>query len=57
MTAPRAKHWTTIKRDLRYVKETSDFGILYGKGKEIQVYGYLDLDWARSMDDVKSTSS
>lgn len=33
----------------------NDFGIPYGKSKEPQLCGYLDLDWEEFMDDKKST--
>jgi hypothetical protein len=31
MTHPKVEHWTPVKRILRYVKGTIDFGIAYGE--------------------------
>ena len=44
MTAPKAKHWATTKRVLRYVKGTLDFGILYNKSKDPRLCGYTDSE-------------
>ncbi|XP_059076574.1 secreted RxLR effector protein 161-like [Cryptomeria japonica] len=56
MTAPKADHWIAAKPVLRYVKGTSDYGILYGRCNDPKLIGYTDLDWAGSVDDRKSTS-
>lgn len=55
MTAPKASHWVAAKRVLRYVKGTSNFGILYGRCKDPKLIGYTNSDWAGSVDDCKST--
>ena len=39
-----AKHMTTIKRVLRYLKGTINYGITYNLGNEVE--GYTDADWA-----------
>lgn len=41
---------------LRYVKGTSNFGIMYGRSKDPRLIGYIDSDWASFVDDRKSTS-
>jgi hypothetical protein len=41
---------------LKYVKGTLEFGILYIKSKDPQLFGYTYSDWAGSFDDIKSTS-
>eukprot|EP00253_Pinus_taeda_P015521 PITA_15521 len=49
-------HWQVAKRILRYVKGTKKFGILYNVSEHSDLVGYTDSDWARSVDDQKSTS-
>ena len=44
------------KRILRYVNGTKGFGILYIASNDFKLVGYTDSDWARSLDDRKSTS-
>lgn len=46
--APSTEHWTAVKRLLRYIRGTLDFGIVYsGSDKpSISVRGYADADWA-----------
>ena len=38
------------------MKGTLDFGLLYSPSKEFKLFGYSDSDWARDMDDRKSTT-
>ncbi|CAL2254853.1 unnamed protein product [Prunus armeniaca] len=56
MHNPTKKHMGTVKRVLRYIQGTIDFGIVFEKGKEITLIGYCDSDWAGSEDDMRSTS-
>ncbi|XP_057858983.1 secreted RxLR effector protein 161-like [Cryptomeria japonica] len=56
MTAPKVDHWVVTKCVLRYVKGTSDFGLLYSKSHDPRLIGYTNSDWAGSVDDRKSTS-
>eukprot|EP00253_Pinus_taeda_P029735 PITA_29735 len=49
-------HWQAAKRILRYVKGTKRFGILYNVSEHSDLVGYIDSDWAGSVDDRKSTS-
>ena len=52
---PTMQHWTAVKRILRYVKGTVDYGIQYRKGNE-QLSGYSDASWASDLDDRRSMS-
>ena len=52
---PGMKHWRAVKRILRYLKGTIDYSLCY-QGKELRLVGYLDADWARDLDERKSTS-
>ena len=40
---PTKKHWTAVKRILRYLKDTSNLGLLY---RDNTLTGYSDADWA-----------
>ena len=51
---PNRSHWIAVKRVLRYLRGTSDLGILY-RG-DSGILGYSDADWAGDPDDRKSTS-
>ena len=47
---------TAVKRIIRYVYGTSDYGIWYSRDSNDCLAGYLDADWAGCVDDRKSTS-
>ena len=53
---PKESHLTAVKRIIRYVNETPDYGLWYSKDSNDCLAGYSDVDWARSVDDRKSTS-
>ena len=57
LSCPGEAHMKAAKRILRYVKGTSDYGILYdGKlGKE-NIEVYVDSDYAKDVDGRRSTS-
>ena len=57
MQNPKKPHLEAVKRILRYVKGTLDYGILYQKGGECQVVGYCDADYAGDCDTRRSTTS
>eukprot|EP00253_Pinus_taeda_P033014 PITA_33014 len=56
MERPKEAHWKASKRILQYVKGTKRFGILYTVSECSNLIGYIDSDWAESVDDRKSTS-
>eukprot|EP00253_Pinus_taeda_P034867 PITA_34867 len=56
MSSPKADHWIATKRVLRYVRGTSDYGLLYTRSSDPILSGYTDFDWAGSVDDRKSTT-
>jgi len=53
---PTKEHWTAVKRILRYLNGTLDFGLLYDKENESECIGYSDADWAGDLNDRRSTS-
>ncbi len=54
--APKMSHLTQVKRILKYVSGTCNYGIMYSHGEDSKLVGYCDADWAGSADDRKSTS-
>ena len=53
---PTKEHWTGVKRILRYLKGTANFGLLYTQDASPDCFGYCDADWAGDVGDRKSTS-
>ena len=57
MMNPTFDHWIAVKRVLRYLKGTIDFGLVYVKGvKDLNVMFYSVSDFAGDVEDRKSTS-
>jgi hypothetical protein len=48
-------HWEAVKRILRYVKGTIDTGLRFRKSSLLDVSIFTDADWARCVDDRRST--
>ena len=53
---PKESHLTVVKRIIRYINGTSDYGIWYSRDSNECLARYLDADWAGCIDDRKSTS-
>ena len=53
---PQKEHWTALKQILRYLKYTTNIGILYKQDKCDKCIGYGDADWDCDNSDRKSTS-
>ncbi|XP_047163693.1 uncharacterized mitochondrial protein AtMg00810-like [Vigna umbellata] len=59
MQNPRVSHLNAVKRILRYLKGTIEYGILlpkHGSGGEVRVIAYSDSDWCGDKGDRKSTA-
>ena len=41
---------------MRYLKGTQEYGLYQKKNEKIELRAYTDVDWARNIDDRKSTS-
>ena len=53
---PIESHMTALKRIIKYVKTTAEFGEWYSKDTSDVITGYSDADWAGNADDRKCTS-
>lgn len=61
---PGLAHWTAAKQVLQYLKTTKNAGITYRNTPDLalqpenctELIAYSDADWARNIDDQKSTS-
>jgi hypothetical protein len=56
MHQPLESHWKVVKRILRYLKGTIDFGLHLQKDSNLSLVGYCDADWASDPNDRRSTS-
>lgn len=56
MCSPSQLHYCAAKRVLRCIKGTTDYGIWYEAVENSRLIGYTDSDWARCLDDMKTTS-
>lgn len=58
MSNPGEEHFRGIKRVLRYIRGTIDFGLEFKAQDEMQVrlHGYADADWAGDISTRKSTT-
>ena len=43
---PGRSHWTAVKRVLRYLKGTTNHGIVFRGGASGNIVGYSDAEWA-----------
>ena len=56
MHSPSEEHMNAVIRILRYLKSSPGKGILFTKGDSLDINGYIDADWAGSVQDRRSTS-
>ena len=58
MSKPSSEHWIGVKRILRYVKGTLDYGLKFEASSPncLQLRSYSDADWAGDISNRKSTS-
>ncbi|XP_074297812.1 secreted RxLR effector protein 161-like [Silene latifolia] len=54
--SPTKQHLGAVKRVLKYLAGTVEYGIWYTKSENFKLMGYTDNDWVGSIDDRKSTS-
>ena len=51
----KESHMIALKRIIKFVKTTINFGVWYSKDTNDVLAGYSDVDWAGNADDRKST--
>ena len=51
---PKESHVNAVKRIIKYVKSTSNFGVWYDKDTNDVLVGYSDDDWANNADIVRA---
>uniref|UniRef100_A0A3Q7HPF2 Reverse transcriptase Ty1/copia-type domain-containing protein n=1 Tax=Solanum lycopersicum TaxID=4081 RepID=A0A3Q7HPF2_SOLLC len=54
MGQPGKEHWQAVKRIFRYLRGTSDVGLIYGGDAQCLVTGYSDSDYAGDVDTRRS---
>ena len=53
LTNARENHMMEIKRIMRYLKGTKDYGLWYKIGGNLDLKVFTDFDWVGSLDDKK----
>ena len=53
---PKVSHLNAVKRIIKYVGETCDYGLFYSKESNLSLTGFFDFDWAGNADDRKNTT-
>ena len=56
MSNPGVVHWVGIKRVLRYLKGTCNYGLVFVGGDGDELTGFSDADWAGDLVTRRSTS-
>ena len=56
MSAPSMDHWSGVKRVLRYIRGTQEYGLFFSSDNKNELVGYSDSDWAGDIDTRRSTS-
>ncbi|KAL6331208.1 hypothetical protein AAG906_009636 [Vitis piasezkii] len=54
MQRPTDEQWKTVKRILRYLRATMDYGIHLNKAVELSLIGFSNADWGSNPDDRRS---
>ena len=52
---PKVSHLNTVKKIIKYVSGTCDYGLFYNKESNLSLVGFSDSHWANNADDRKST--
>ncbi len=55
-TKPTKQHWTAVKRIMRYLRGTTNLGLVFTPEVSGDFIGYSDADWGGDVNDRKSTS-
>jgi len=52
---PKESNLTAVKRIIKYVNATINYGIYFSRETNLVLAGYSDVDWAGNVDDRKNT--
>jgi len=55
METPIELHHQAVRKIFRYLKNTIDYGLFYKKGKSQELVGFCDNDYAKDVNDRRST--
>ncbi|OYD05972.1 hypothetical protein, partial [Paludifilum halophilum] len=53
---PKENHLIAVKRIMRYLKRTDDFGLYYKKNGKFELNAYTNAYWGGNIDDRKGPS-
>lgn len=56
MHSPSETHWKAVKRILRYLRQTANYGLQITPTRDYNLYVYSDADWAGNPNDRTSTT-
>ncbi|XP_050946899.1 secreted RxLR effector protein 161-like [Cucumis melo] len=56
MPKPKKPQLETVRRILRYLRRTTEYGLLYKKGQDCKLEGFYDADYAEDHDTRRSTT-
>lgn len=56
MSPPLNDHWVAVKRILRYLKGTINYGLHLTSTSTLHLTGFYDADWASDIDDRRCTT-
>ena len=56
MSSPSTDHWSGVKRILRYIQGTINYGLCFLCENKNELIGFSDADWAGDLDTRRSTS-
>ena len=54
---PKVSHLNAVKRIIKYVGGTCDYGLFYSNESNLSLASFSDFDWVGNADDRKSTTS
>jgi hypothetical protein len=53
---PSDIHWQVVKKNLRYIHGTLEYGLHFTTPTYLSLQGFCDADWAGNLDDRRSTT-
>ena len=53
---PKEAHLQAVRRIFKYLQGTQNYGLWYPRNIDLTLHAYIDVDWAGSVNDRKSTS-